>query len=146
MSRVDGVGGARDYQQSLYTGLVRWNASQFVRNPDTEKVTRRARPKSEWITHQDEDVRIISDELFENARTRTRRSANSDERLKSGGKAKYLLSGVLVCKVCGANYVIADARSYACSGHWNGGACSNRISQDKPPSLCTSWRRTTTPH
>lgn len=111
----------------LYTGFVRWNASQFVRNPDTEKVTRRARPKSEWITHQDEDVRIISDELFEKARTRTRRSANSDERLKSGGKAKYLLSGVLVCKVCGANYVIADARSYACSGHWNGGACSNRI-------------------
>lgn len=35
----------------LYTGFVRWNASQFVRNPDTEKVTRRARPKTEWITH-----------------------------------------------------------------------------------------------
>ena len=111
----------------LYTGFVRWNASQFVRNPDTEKVTRRARPKSEWITHQDEDVRIISDELFQRAQARTRRSANKDERLKCGGKAKYLLSGVLVCKVCGANYVIADARSYVCSGHWNGGACSNRI-------------------
>jgi site-specific DNA recombinase len=27
----------------------------------------------------------------------------------------------------GAHYVIADARSYACSGHWNGGACSNHI-------------------
>jgi site-specific DNA recombinase len=111
----------------LYTGFVRWNASQFVRNPDTEKITRRTRPKSEWITHQDEEVRIVSDELFERAQARTRRSTNSDERLKSGGKAKYLLSGVLVCKVCGANYVIADARSYACSGHWNGGACSNRI-------------------
>ncbi|MET0497743.1 MAG: recombinase family protein [Steroidobacteraceae bacterium] len=40
----------------LYTGFVRWNASKFVRNPDTEKVTRRARPKSEWITRQDEEV------------------------------------------------------------------------------------------
>jgi site-specific DNA recombinase len=80
-----------------------------------------------WITHQDEAVRIISDELFERTQTRTRRRANNDERLKSGGKAKYLLSGVLVCKVCGANYVIADARSYVCGGHWNGGACSNRI-------------------
>jgi hypothetical protein len=72
-------------------------------------------------------VRIISDELFEKAQARTRRSINSDERLKTGGRAKYLLSGVLVCATCGANYVIADARSYACSGHWNGGACSNRI-------------------
>lgn len=32
-----------------------------------------------------------------------------------------------MCGTCSANYVIADARSYACSGHWNGGACSNRI-------------------
>jgi hypothetical protein len=29
--------------------------------------------------------------------------------------------------ICGAHYVIADARSYACSGHWNGGACSNKV-------------------
>jgi hypothetical protein len=75
----------------LYTGFVRWNASQFVRNPDTEKVIRRARPKSEWITHQDDDVRFISDELFERAQRRIRQSTNNDERLKSGGKAKYLL-------------------------------------------------------
>jgi hypothetical protein len=32
-----------------------------------------------------------------------------------------------VCNVCKAHYVIADARSYACSGHWSGGACSNQI-------------------
>jgi hypothetical protein len=37
------------------------------------------------------------------------------------------LSGLLICNVCKAHYVIADARSYACSGHWNGGACSNHI-------------------
>jgi hypothetical protein len=29
--------------------------------------------------------------------------------------------------LCKAHYVIADARSYTCSGHWNGGACSNHI-------------------
>ena len=54
-------------------------------------------------------------------------ASNSDKRLKSGGRAKYLLSGLLICNVCKAHYVIADARSYACSGHWNGGACSNHI-------------------
>ncbi|MEP7243591.1 MAG: zinc ribbon domain-containing protein [Gammaproteobacteria bacterium] len=72
-------------------------------------------------------MRIIPDELYEQAQARTRVAANNDKRLKSGGKAKYLLSGLLVCNVCKAHYVIADARSYACSGHWSGGACSNHI-------------------
>lgn len=110
----------------LYTGTVRWNVSQFVRDPDSEKYKRRARPKADWHTYKDEALRIISDELFAKAEARTH-GTTKDERVRTGGKAKYLLSGVLRCRVCGAHYVIADARSYACSGHWNGGACSNTI-------------------
>jgi hypothetical protein len=45
--------------------------------------------------------------------------------LKSGGKVKYPLSGLMVCERCGANYVIANARSYACGGHRDGRACTN---------------------
>ena len=111
----------------LYCGRMRWNVSQFVRDPDSGKHMRRRRPKAEWVEHRDEALRIIPDELYERAQARTRVAANSDKRLKSGGRAKYLLSGLLVCNVCKAHYVIADARSYACSGHWNGGACSNHI-------------------
>jgi len=111
----------------LYCGRVRWNVSQFVRDPDTGKYKRRRRPKTEWVEHREESLRIVPEEVFERAQARTRVLANSDRRLKSGGRAKYLLSGLLVCNVCKAHYVIADARSYACSGHWNGGACSNHI-------------------
>jgi site-specific DNA recombinase len=111
----------------LYCGRVRWNVSQFVRDPDSGKHQLRSRPKAEWVEHRDESLRIILDALYEQAQARTRVAANSDKRLKSGGKAKYLLSGLLVCNICKAHYVIADARSYACSGHWNGGACSNHI-------------------
>ena len=111
----------------LYCGRLRWNVSQFVRDPDSGKYKRRRRPKAEWVESQEETLRIIADSVFEQAQARTRVTANSDKRLKSGGKAKYLLSGLLVCKVCKAHYVIADARSYACSGHWNGRACSNHI-------------------
>ena len=111
----------------LYCGRMRWNVSQFVRDPDTGKYKRRRRPQTDWVENREESLRIISDEVFERAQARTRASADSDKRLKSGGKARYLLSGLLVCKVCKAHYVIADARSYACSGHWSGGACSNEI-------------------
>ncbi|MHB8812569.1 MAG: recombinase family protein [Steroidobacteraceae bacterium] len=111
----------------LYCGRMRWNVSQFVRDPDSGKYKRRGRPKADWVENREESLRIISDEVFERAQARTRASADNDKRLKSGGKARYLLSGLLVCKVCKAHYVIADARSYACSGHWRGGACSNDI-------------------
>jgi site-specific DNA recombinase len=100
----------------LYCGRVRWNVSQFVRDSDSGKHKRRRRPKTEWVEHRDESLRIIPDELFERAHARTRVTSNSDKRLKSGGRAKYLLSGLLICNVCRAHYVIADARSYACSG------------------------------
>jgi hypothetical protein len=31
------------------------------------------------------------------------------------------------CDVCGSSYVIADGRSYACSGYLDGRICSNKI-------------------
>jgi DNA invertase Pin-like site-specific DNA recombinase len=111
----------------LYCGRMRWNVSQFVRDPDSGKYKRRRRPQADWVENREESLRIIPDEVFERAQARTRASADSDKRLKSGGKTRYLLSGLLVCKVCKAHYVIADARSYACSGHWRGGACANDI-------------------
>jgi hypothetical protein len=77
--------------------------------------------------NEGEALRIVPNEVFERAQARTRVTANSDQRLKSGGRAKYLLRGLLVCNVCNAHYVIADASSYACSGHWNGRACSNHV-------------------
>ncbi len=106
---------------------MRWNVSQFVRDPDSGKHKRRPRPKTDWAEYRDESLRIIANALFERAQARIRVSTNSDKRLKSGGWGKYLLSGLLICNVCKAHYVIADARSYACSGHWNGGACSNHF-------------------
>jgi site-specific DNA recombinase len=77
------------------------------------------------ITHKDEALRIVSDELFARAQRRTR--LGGDQRLKSGGKPKYLLSGLLECGVCGAHYIMSDPRSYACSGHIGGHTCTNTI-------------------
>jgi hypothetical protein len=86
----------------LYCGRMRWNVSQFVRDPDSGKHKRRSRPKTEWVENCEESLRIISDGLYGQAQARTRLAANSDKRFKSGGKAKYLSSGLLVCNVCKA--------------------------------------------
>lgn len=113
----------------LYTGRVRWNVSQFVRDPDTGKHKRRRRPQADWHQFQEESLRIVSDEMFERAKMRTQDRSNPSKRLKSGFRAKYLLSGLLVCGACESHYILADGRSYACSSRLNGGAhaCANRI-------------------
>jgi DNA invertase Pin-like site-specific DNA recombinase len=104
----------------LYCGLQRWNVSQFVLNPDTGKHLRRARPKAEWVVHQNEALRIVTDAEFEQAHARTRGRNNGDRRLKVGGKPKFLLSGLLVCDTCKAHYVMGDNRAYVCSSHRDG--------------------------
>jgi hypothetical protein len=50
-----------------------------------------SRPREEWISHVDESLRIISDDLWERAQRRTR-PAKYDARLMIGGKPKYMLS------------------------------------------------------
>jgi hypothetical protein len=102
-----------------------WNSSQFVRDPDSGKHQRRARPRSEWNEHHEERLRVVSDATFQPAQGRTRDRANSDERLKSGGKPRFLLSGLLVCS-CDSHFVMADARAYKCGGSREG-ACSHRV-------------------
>ena len=84
------------------------------------------RPRGKWITHVDESVRIVSDDLWERAQRRSR-PAPDDVRLKAGGKPKYLLSGLLRCGLCDAHYTITDAKSYGCSSYHDGNACSNAI-------------------
>lgn len=117
----------------LYTGHVRWNVSQFVRDPDSGSYKRRKRSEEEWVHHHDESLRIVSDEVFTQVRDRLERSAASGKGLRTGRSVKFLLSGFLVCDRCGANYVMCDAFKYACSSYTNGRACSNgiRVRRDK---------------
>jgi len=109
-----------------YRGVVHWNASEWRKDPDTGKRKRFMRPRSEWISHVEESLRIVSDDLWERAQRRIR-PAKDDVRLRAGGKPKYLLSGLLRCDVCGAHYTITNATSYGCSSHHDGHACSNSI-------------------
>jgi site-specific DNA recombinase len=109
-----------------YVGQVHWNVSQWRKDPDTGKRQRVMRPRSEWITHLDATLRIVSDDLWQRAQLRFE-PANGDQRFKSGGKPKHLLSGLLHCNVCGSRYTITDQRSYGCFSYHDGKACSNSV-------------------
>ena len=84
------------------------------------------RPRAEWITHVDESLRIVSDDLWDRTQRRSRPAPNG-VRLKAGGRPKYLLSELLRCDLCDAHYTITDAKSYVCPSYHDGNACSNAI-------------------
>lgn len=109
-----------------YTGRIHWNTSEWRKNPDTGKRQRVMRPRSEWISYADEGQRIVSEKLWDRARRRVRVGAD-DPRVKSGGRPKFLLSGLLKCDTCGAHYILDSAVAYRCSSYLNGNACTNKV-------------------
>lgn len=123
----------------LYRGVVVWNRSRWIRSAaDSSKRRQVQNPKSEWITRQEERLRIISDELWQRVRARqTNQTHRIGERVKAGmtkaqavrtgAGPKFLLSSLLRCAECGSSLAIAGRDVYCCSGHTNGG-----------PSLCKS--------
>jgi hypothetical protein len=124
---LDGLGDPRDSAKPAVHGHGALERLAVRPRPGQREVQAASAAQVGLALVQDETLRIVGNELFDKAQTRTRVAQNNDKRLKSGGKPRYLLSGLLTCSVCGAHYILADARSYSCSGHSQGGACSNRI-------------------
>ena len=121
----------------LYIGNYIWNRSRWVRNPDTGRKTRIARPKEEWVTKEMPALRIVSADLWDRvkARQKIQRERGVAIRValhknaRTGAGPKYLFSGLLKCHCCGANYVIVDNYRYGCAKHRDRGpdVCSNGL-------------------
>lgn len=109
----------------IYKGDVVWNVSEWRKDPDSGKRKRIVRPQSEWISHRNEALQIVTPMQWDRAQRSTRKVL--DDHSRGRMKVPYLLSGILKCDVCGSNFVMADDRAYACSSHVNGRACSNSI-------------------
>jgi site-specific DNA recombinase len=128
----------------LYTGLVVYGrrASRLLRKTG-KRVYGQAADSA--IERRDERLRIVSDALWAKVKDRQNLQAHQfGERVKGGlrrnkpgqgPRAKYLLSGLLKCGVCGAGFVLsggdkAVGLKYQCASHINGGdaACSVKIS------------------
>jgi site-specific DNA recombinase len=123
----------------IYVGQVIWNRTRWIRSAaDSSRRRQVANPQSDWISRHDERLRIVSDELWERARSRqahqtaavgerVKRGMSKDDARRTGAGPKFLLSSLLRCAHCGSSYAIAGRDVYACSGYTSSGG-----------TLCTS--------
>jgi site-specific DNA recombinase len=117
-----------------YVGDVKWGTTLQVRNPETGKFERRITPESEWQQQYRPEVRIISDELWEQVQQQFVRATRGLGVKRLGGMARteasrrYLFSGLLKCGLCGANMTITTTNPprYGCSSNRNRRTCPNR--------------------
>lgn len=109
-------------QNERYAGRIIWNRSQWVKDPDTGKRIRRERPESEWIVQSCEPM--VDAETWRLAQSRFSKQPGR------GGVPRYLLSGLLVCGICGSKLIVMGGgqHRYICGAYHAGGehACSNR--------------------
>jgi len=127
-------------QNELYIGRVIWNRSQWVKDPETGRRTRRERPASEWIVDDRPKLALVDRATWDTvAALMARRKSACGAR--GGGRSRYPLSGLLVCGVCDSRFIMsgggkngrgygqAGPRYYVCSTFHQGGpnACSNSI-------------------
>ena len=130
------VGSAKNYSGMLrnetYNGRVMWNRRKSKTVPGTKRRITEMRPKSDWNIDKRPDLRIIDDVLWQRVQKRlaqTHKKASPKQKRPRGRPARYLLSGILKCGCCDANFIMCDNLSYRCSSHTNGGQhlCDNHL-------------------
>lgn len=93
----------------LYVGRLVWNRRQWRRNPESEQRERRywLRDPSERVEVAVPDLRIIDQPLWDAVQDQLKARQKPRTAIVDQRKPKHLLSGLIKCSVCGANYVVA---------------------------------------
>ena len=131
MIRGHVVRGTGLLNNALYAGRIVWDKCSFVKDPTTGKRVARPRPPEEWETVEAEHLRIVDEETWARVKARqgevrTEMARDSEgNALNAAHRSKFLLSGLLVCGCCGANFILVDRHNYGCSRHRSRGDCAN---------------------
>ena len=116
----------------MYVGRLVWNRQRFIKDPDTGKRVSRMNPQSEWIVQEVPELRIIDQDLWDQAKARQHtvkadRETGEPNRLHERQRGKYLLTGLTKCGCCGGGYSMVSADLVGCSTARNKGTCGNRL-------------------
>ena len=122
---------SRVLDNEKYIGRWVWNKTERRRDPRTGQPRCFPKPTSEWVIHEDQSLRIVAQELWEQVRARrkeVRRNwpggiGQSGFSTQQGGREKcfptHLLSGAMVCGKCGATIAQVSGKAggyYGCIG------------------------------
>lgn len=125
-----------------YRGQLIWGQKTFDRRPGTRQLVARTLPRSQWRTQERPELRIVSDELWQQVQERrasVRRTLpdRTGRTLMRGRDAalysRHLFSGFMTCATCrGAIVVVTGGHGsprYGCLRSWRNGvdACPNRL-------------------
>jgi DNA invertase Pin-like site-specific DNA recombinase len=126
-----------------YRGRVIYGRTTTEKDPETLKVVVRKVLPSEWIVKENENLRIVSEELWEAVRSQNQRKNQKTSSAKEGGMNRtaasrtYIFSGCLECGICKASIVVVgrkgDEPVYGCPYQRFRGVCKNdlRITKDR---------------
>ena len=116
----------------LYIGRIVWNRQSFVKDPDMAGAGPALNPKSEWITQDVPALRIVSDDLWQTAKGRQRRTEkqnalDEEPRFRDWRCPRYILSGLTKCGCCGGGYSMISSATLGRSTARNKGTCDNKL-------------------
>jgi len=127
----------------IYKGELVWNKSEWIKDHETGKRRRHERPEHEWLRRSEPELAIVAPVLWERVQeiieTRAERPflvRTSDGRRVCGSVASFggrgeksLLSGLLVCGICGGGFHVLDRGACGCGRRKDRGpnACSNEL-------------------
>jgi hypothetical protein len=122
----------------LYIGRLVWNRLRYMKNPTTGKRQSRLNPPEDWIIKDVPELRIVPLDLWDKVKARqmvTTRDTRPDKAKAATGqpafweqqRPRYLLSGLMKCGCCGANYTKYGANRFACAASRDRGTCTNKL-------------------
>jgi site-specific DNA recombinase len=116
----------------LYVGRLVWNKLRYIKDPETGKRVSRLNEPDRWVVKELPEFRIVDQELWDRVKARQaamRCDTRPDVRIRpcDRRRPRYLLSGLVVCGVCGARYTKISADLFGCAAARNKGAaaCDN---------------------
>ena len=131
---------SRILDNEKYAGRWIWDRTESRRDPRTGRRRRFEKPESEWVIHEDEELRIIPKPLWDSVKERRKemhriwpggngkRGFSKDQGSRQAHFPTHLLAGSMVCGCCGATIAQVSGKSggyYGCLAATRG-ACENK--------------------
>jgi len=115
----------------IYIGRLVWNRLRYIKDPETGKRVSRLNPECEWHITEVPELRIISDELWQQVKERqlsVKRGPNTtiDKSFWDRRRPRHLLSGLVTCGCCDGGYTAVGRDYLGCASARNKGTCDNK--------------------